>query len=235
MFSIKIPLQFHFTWLIILLFFSGCRDAKDVDEMDQNLIYTNYEMTYDSESDLTVVKANFRHLNAVGRQLKLTGGSNVRFNNELLPEVNELLTNATYYEKEYAGLVLQGTFTWTDADGKVYNNTIEMQTAEVPTDLNEISVTTDYEFFWTGDHLNHDERMQLRFDVLGGSAKTYNQNNAFSESITIPVSDMENLAPGSAQLSLERRFRPGLTERTTSGGRITAEYKSPVKSVDLIE
>lgn len=235
MFSLNNLFRLHSTWFIVLLLFSGCRDAKDLDEINQDFIYTNYEMTYDSESDLTVVKANFRHLNAVGRQLKLTEGSNVRFNNQLLPEVNELLTNATYYEKEFAGLVHQGTFTWTDADGKVYNNTIEMQTADVPAELNEISTASDYELYWSGEALQHDERMQLRFDVLGGSAKTYNQNNAFSESITIPSGDLEDLAPGSAQLSLERRFRPDLTERTSSGGRITAEYKSPVKSVDLVE
>lgn len=235
MFSLKNLLQFHFIWIGTLLLLSGCRDAKDLDEINQNFIYTNYEMTYDSQIDLTVVKANFRNLNAVGRQLKLTGGSNIRFNNELLPEVNELLTNATYYEKEFAGLVVMGTFTWTDADGKVYNNTIEMPTANVPAELNEISTGADYEFFWVGGHLIHYERIQLRFDVLGDITKTYTQNDVLSESITIPASDLEDLAPGSAQLSLERRYRPVLDERTSSGGRITAEYKSPVKSADLIE
>lgn len=231
----KSYVPFLFIFSFVLLTFQGCKKARDAGEISQNFIYTNYEMVYDASEDITTVKANFRHLNAVGRQLKLTGGSNVRFNNELLPEITEALTNATYYQKEFAGMIELGAFTWTDADGKVYNNTIVMRTADIPMDLNEISTSIDYELFWLGDHLIQDERVRLKFNVTGGSNKNYNQNNAFSESIIIPQSDLEDNFPGFAQLSLERRYRLGLQERTTSGGRITAEYKSAQHSVDLIE
>lgn len=225
------------TLIVSILIFacSGCRKARDADEIDQSFIYTNYEMEYDAAEDLTTVKANFRHLNAVGRQLKLSGGSNVRFNNEVLPEITEALTNATYYQKEYAGMIEQGAFTWTDADGKVYNNTITLRTADIPMDLNEISSASAFELFWWGDQLVEDERVQLRFNVTGGINKTYLQSSATSESVTIPQNDLSESTPGFVQLSLERRYRPDLQERTLSGGRITAEYKSALRSVDLIE
>ena len=89
MFSVNYSLCFHYTWIGGLLFIGGCRNAKDVDEIDQDFIYTNYEMTYDSESDLTMAKARFRNKTSPGRQLKLTDGSNILFNNKLLPEVVE--------------------------------------------------------------------------------------------------------------------------------------------------
>jgi len=159
----------------------------------------------------------------------------VRFNNELLPEINELLTNATYYQKEYPGMVEQGAFTWTDADGVVYNNIIQMRTADIPNDISEISTGAAYELFWEGEHLIQDERLRLKFQVQGGMNKTYTQNNAFSESVIIPHNDIEGLAPAYVEMAIERRHRTGLQEKTVSGGRITAEYFSPYHGTNLTD
>lgn len=232
---VKAKLFLFSTVILVLILTPGCKKAKDSDEIKQYLIYTNYELTYDSEDDLTTVKANFRHLNAVGRQLKLTSPSIVRFNNEPLPEVTEPLTNATYYKKEMDGFIELGVFSWTDGDGKVYNNEIQIKTADFPEDLLEISTANDFELFWLGDALSDDDRVRLAFNVTGGINKNYNQNEASSESITIPVDDLEVSSPGFAELTLERRYRPGLQEKTQVGGRITSEYFSTTIGVDLIE
>ena len=218
-----------------LILFPGCKKAKESDEVTQNLIYTNYELTYDAAENLTTVKANFRELNAIGRQLKLKSPSIVRFNNQPLPEVTEPLTNATSYKKEMEGFIQQGIFSWTDAHGKVYNNEIHVKTADLPTDLLEISTANDFELFWLGEALGDDERVQLGVNITGGSNKKYNQNNAYSESVVIPAEDMEESAPGYAVLALERRYRPKLQEKTLSGGRITSEYFSTKTGVDLTE
>lgn len=220
---------------VLLLLVTGCRKAEESDEVNQLLIYTNYEMTYDSNQDLTTAKANFRKTTAVGRQIKLTGGSNVRFNNQLMPEITESLTSATYYELEIPGFVEQGTFTWTDADGRVYNNHAAMRTADFPDDLNTIPAGGDYELFWWGESITQEDRIRLTFNVVGGSNKTYTQDAYPSESIVIPQSDLDDASPGSAQLELERRHRPELAEKTLSGGRLTIEYFSPVKSVSVVE
>lgn len=223
------------TIAVLMLLSSGCRKAKESEEVNQLWIYTNYEMKYESATDLTTVKANFRKTTALGRQIKLTGGSNVRFNNQLIPEITNSLTNVTYYELQIPGFVQQGTFTWTDADGRVYNNHAVMRTADVPTDLNNIPAGSDYEFFWWGESIANDDRVQLHFNVNGGPNKTYTQETYPSESIVIPQSDLDEAAPGTAQLALERRHRPELTEKTLSGGRLTIEYFSLVKSVSVLE
>lgn len=110
-----------------------------------------------------------------------------------------------------------------------------MRTADIPNDLDAILAESDYELFWWGESITNDDRIQLHFNVSGGSNKTYAQDSYPSESIVIPQSDLEEAAPGTVQLELERRHRPELAEKTLSGGRLTIEYFSPVKSVSLLE
>lgn len=218
-----------------LTLLSGCKKARDTDEINQNMIYTNYELSYDATEDLTTVKANFRHHTAVGRQLRLSSPSEVRFNNVPLQEITETLTNATYYKMEINGFVPQGIFSWTNANGKVYNNEIEIRTADLPDDLLEIPTHEDYTLYWLGDALSEDGRIRLRFNVTGGSNKIYTENDLAAESLIIPADFLQEFSPGYAELKLERRYRPALQEKTHVGGRITAEYFSTQIGVDLTE
>ena len=221
------------TMVSFSLSFSGCQKPRDSDEIAQNLIWANYEMSYDQSEDLTSIKANFRHLTAAGRQLKLTEGSSVRFNNQLLQQVTQPLTNLTDYQLEVPGLVPTGVFTWTDADGKVYNNEITMPMIDFPDQLSAIETASAYELLWEGEPLIEDERVQLRVNITGAGSRTYNTNDINAVSVVIPAGDLSQWTPGFAQLRLERRLRTSLQERTTSGGRITATYLPVQRSVDL--
>lgn len=226
-------IRFSAIFAVMVLLLSGCRDPKDSDAIEQQFIWANYEMNYDQAEDITTIKANFRHLNSVGRQLQLASGSSVRFNDQLLTEINELLTNATYYQLELTGLVPSGVFTWTDADGVVYNNEITMPMIDFPIEVLPIETASEYALFWEGEPLVDDERVQLRVNITGAGIQNYNVSDVNAESVVIPAGDLAQYTPGSAQLRLERRLRTSLQERTTSGGRITATYLPMQRSVDL--
>lgn len=220
---------------LMIIVLSSCRDAKDIDEFEQDRIYTKYEMVYNAEDDQTIVKAKFRHNSSVGRQIKLTGGSNVRFNNMLLPEITESVSNATYYEMAIAGLVELGTFTWTDADGRVYNNEVTMKIAAIPSDLNEINSSNTFEFYWIGAPVGEDDVVELKINYSGTGSHDYSESDEGSESIYIPASDLQEASPGIASFTTERNQTPPLVDRTSAGGRIEIEYHSAVKSVNILE
>ncbi|TVR38862.1 MAG: hypothetical protein EA392_08300 [Cryomorphaceae bacterium] len=219
--------------LLVLTSVSGCQKPRESEEIAQNLIWANYEVSYDQSEDITKVKANFRHLTAAGRQLKLSGTSHVRFNDQLLQEFIQPLTNVTDYQLEIPGLIPVGVFTWIDADGKVYNNEITMPWIDFPNELFPIETISVYELFWEGEPLIEDERVQLRVNIDGAGSKTYTVNNTHELSVVIPAGDLAQWTPGFAQLRMERRLRTSLQERTTSGGRITATYLPVQRSVDL--
>lgn len=220
-----------FMFLIIL---NSCQKAKPSDEINQGLIYTNYEMSYDATEDMTTVKANFRNTTAVGRQLKLSSPSEIRFNGEVLSQKTIAITNETYYEKKYNGYISEGVFRWTNANSKVYTNEIVMYPATLPTELEAIPNNSDYEVIWDGHPLDHDESVQLKVDVVGGPYNYFTQDEFLSNSLILTAEYLQSVAPGYAQLSLKRQYRPPLQEKTLSGGRITAVYTTAETGVDLL-
>ena len=203
-----------------LLLNTSCNREESVD-VNQDRIYTTYELVYDANQDKTFARAIFQFSNVLGTQLQLTAPSEVRFNNDLLTFKNTL----AYYEKEYAGKITTGTFKWTDTDGSVYTNSISLNSIGFPANLDTIPRDAAYELFWTGDSLSANQTVSLTVNgVLEGDAQYFSQDNINSKSIILSKNQLELLGQGQGHLWMQRQYTPVLTEKTSAGGAITAKY-----------
>lgn len=213
------------------LLFLNSRCAKEnSSDVNQDRIYASYELFYNANEDKTYARASFRFGNPTGTLLELTAPSEVRFNNDLLSFKPAL----AYYEKEYAGLINTGSFTWTDTDGNSFTNSINMHAIDYPALLDTINRNAAFEMFWQGDSLQANEVVYLTINgVLEGDAQIFTQSNVNSKSIILAMNKLQLLGEGNGHLWLDRTYSPALQQKTSAGGAITSKYRPINKQVYL--
>ena len=112
----------------------GC-GSESADDVAQDRIYTYYRFSYDAATNTTTAQARFTFGNATGTRLTLGSNSNVTCNGQPLSQTTELI-NQTLYEATFTGLVTSGEFKWTDNDGKLFTNTIDIpESIDYPANL----------------------------------------------------------------------------------------------------
>ncbi len=220
-------------WWVLMTFLyislTSCH-KENSEDVNQNRIFASYELLYDANHDKTYARASFRFGNSTGTLLELTAPSEVRFNNELL----SFKPAFVYYEKDFAGLVQNGSFTWKDTEGVSYTNPINLHLINYPIALDTIQRNASYEFFWQGDSLSSNELVTLTINgVLEGDVQLFTQTNIQSNSIILAMNKLQLLGEGQGQLWLDRTFSPPLTEKTSAGGNISSRYRPINKSVYL--
>ena len=104
--------------LALTLAAAGCGTSEDSDDVNQARIYTDYELFYNANEDVTHAIARFRFGGPFGTILELTGssGAGVTFNGQ------PLAYSGFWggHHREYAGNVTGGTQAWVDLnDGGV--------------------------------------------------------------------------------------------------------------------
>ena len=94
---------------LTMLLASGCfREPSD--SVNQDKIYTDYELFYNANEDKTYARATFKFSNLTGTKLELSDPSEVTFEGDL----RSFKPALAYYEKTLPGLVSSGTFEWKD-------------------------------------------------------------------------------------------------------------------------
>ncbi len=206
---------------------SSC-ESENSSDVNQDRIYCEYELYYNANEDKTYAWARFKFGNALGTLLQLTDPSEVRFNGDLLTFKSTL----AYYEKDYAGFVQTGTFTWKDTDGNEFSNTITITPTDYPAGLDTISRAQAYELFWVGDSLSANHSVILTANGINeGDAQVFTQTNLNSKSIIMTYNKLQILAHGNGTLWLDRSYSPDLTQQTSAGGAIKGRYRPVNKSV----
>ncbi len=212
---------------LALLGLSSCI-REDSDAVDQDRIFTEYELFYDANSDKTFARATFKFSNIFGTKLELVSPSTVTFNGEILT-FNAVLA---YYEKEYAGLVDNGTFQWTDTQGNTFTNSINFTSIDYPDGITSISRDESFELNWEGSALMEKENVTL---VINGEneldAQTFFTNDIDAQSIILDKSKLERLGAGEGTVFMDRRKQPDLVEKTNAGGIIIGRYRPENLSV----
>jgi hypothetical protein len=208
-------------------FMTSCA-RENSDDVNQDRIYCEYELSYNANEDKTYARAIFKFGNALGTLLELTSPSEVRFNGDLLTFKSAL----AYYEKDYAGFTQSGTFTWKDTDGNEFSNTISIVPIDYPAALDTIPRSGAYELFWVGDSLSANQSVILTANgVLEGDAQIFTQTNLNSKSIILPANQLQILGKGQGTLWMDRMYSPGLQQQTSAGGKITGKYRPVNKQV----
>lgn len=220
--------------LLAILFFSvlmlfSC-SREDSSTVDQDRIFTEYELFYNANEDKTFARATFKFSNITGTKLELSQPSEVRFNGDVLT-FNPVFA---YYEKEYAGLLENGTFEWNDTNGEIYKNTIEIHPINYPDTIDIIKRSQSFELEWEGDAL---QLLELVTVTINGEnefdAQIFTTNDVNSQSIILSKAKLEKIGTGPGTLFMDRSYLPLIQESTSAGGILLGRYRPVNKEVVL--
>jgi hypothetical protein len=205
-----------------LSIFNSCA-KENSEDVNQDKIYTTYELFYNANSDKTVAVAKFRFGGATGTILELTSGANVTFNGD------DMTYNGWYagHVKEYAGMVTSGSFVYTDVDGNTFTNTaLSMDTAGYENGFDTIVKSQANTFTWTGNALAANESISLFVGSwTWGEDALFHQAQDNATNLIMGVNQMTNLAEGTSTVYMNRTNLSTSIDGTSEGGWIKSTYR----------
>ena len=215
------------TALTAFFLFCSC-ERENSEDVNQDRIYTDFELFYNANHDITYARAVFRFGNALGTLLQLSEPSEVKFNDEILSFKPAL----AYYEKQFTGFVDSGSFEWKDTEGKIFVNSISVNTIDYPGDMDTISKSFAFELIWDGESLKENESVVIAMNgVIEGDAQIFTQNAVNSTSIILAKNQLEILGHGNATMWMDRTLGNILDQKTSAGGKISARYRPLNKTI----
>lgn len=220
-----------------VLLLAACDVLEPSENVNQDRIWTEYELRYDGNEDVTTATASFRFGGSTGTPLELSEPSFVTVNGDELVMRVEPLTNVARYERDFAGLMPTATFEWVDTEGRPYVNDIALRSIAAPPTVGPIDNDASYELRWSGASLAAGEEVRAKlYRVFGGAAfATFTQRSAGATSVILDRAQLQYIQPGEVTLVLERHTTRPLTERTEVGGRITGVYGAAPVGVEIVE
>ncbi|PLW93381.1 MAG: hypothetical protein C0592_06335 [Marinilabiliales bacterium] len=230
---IKKKVLFGFIISVISLMVLSCvsNEVADSDKVSQEEIYQTYRVTVDATDQTVTGFASFRFGGSAGTTLRLTAGSNVTWNGNEMPQLQNIFLGAFYEKTESASLMAEHSFVFTDTEQKSYTNVIEMMPAEPENVPSEYKASKSLKLSWVGQPLRDGEVLTCN---LKDSSFTHSVSIDLvgATSIEIKPSDWNQTKKGLVNLSFERTYKQDLKEATHLGGTIKAIYVS--KSYPII-
>lgn len=218
-------------YLLLLLFsiqLLACQ-SESSDDVNQDRIYTVYDLSYGADKDETVASARFHFGSWTGTRLELSDESSILFNGKYL-SFNKTLVR---YSTSFQGEVLSGDFVFTDANGKTYTNSITINSIAVDPTLTSISrsATTAPVLIWQGPPLNSDESVTL---TLSDSSllQEYKVNTTGADRIVLDQG-FNNFKTNEVEVRLERFYFPPLQEMTEAEGSFSGYYEARKSKISL--
>lgn len=216
---------FRILFIVVVSLLSSCKPDETID-VNQDKIFTEFELFYNEVEQRTYATAKFRHKKAKGTVLKLSSSSSVTFANQ------ELFYNAALqqYEKIFDSLLSHGEFVWLDTDGRKYTNSIELSDISLP-EGQVLIPGKDNSILWSGLPIREGEYVIL-FLNSPGEGTQYVINKTFgSKSVEVQPRTLDKLSKGEILTRIERNSVFDLNEQTGSGGSLKAKYRSTEVSV----
>jgi hypothetical protein len=227
----------------LVLALAGCDAVEPSEFVNQDRIYTDYQLHYDANEDVTEAQAIFRLGNSGGTLLELTGGSYVTVNDEGMARTGQAALHSLHYRRRVGGHIGHATFRFVDTESRAYENVIVLNRIDHPAGgLGTIDNDANYELRWQGPALAHGEEVVVRlyrasdhnpFDET--ELADFHTYEVGARSIVLRRGELSSLVPGEVTLVLERRVQGTLAERTTAGGRIAARYTAPKRRVQITD
>lgn len=211
-----------FATLIMGLTLTTSCEREPSDAVDQDKIFTEYELYYNANEDKTYARATFKFSNALGTKLELVDPDAILFDGDVLTWKPAL----AFYEKEIAGLQSNGTFTWTDNDGNTFTNSIEIISIAYPDNLDTIGRDAAYDLLLNGEPLSENQSFTLTANGENeGDAQVFFTDDIGATNIILEKNLLEQIGAGPGTLFLDRRNTPALSEQTSAGGILTGRYR----------
>lgn len=222
---------FLFALLAGIYSLTACQ-KEDSNDVNQDKIYTVYELNYNQNTDKTVAICRLRFGSPTGTLLEATGAASVQYNGDNLPYSYIYSGHA----KEYAGKLTGGSFTYTNTAGTSFVNTVpSMDTVATPSSFDTIVKSQANTYTWIGNPLASNERMNL---YLG--SWTWGQDALFfaltagQTDIVMGISALSSLALGTSTCHVERVHEIPVSNGTPEGGVIRAVFKTTNKTVTVV-
>lgn len=209
----------------------ACQKESAAD-VNQDKIYTDYEVFYDRNTDKTWVVARFRFGGVTGTPLELDSTDFVTFNGEDLP-YNTLFLG---HFKEYAGRISSGTFSYTNLAGQTFVNTLPAyDTIGFQAGFDTITKSVANTLTWDGSPLAANQNVGI---FVGGwtwgQDALYYQDGDGATNVVMGTIGLNNLPTGPAVVYMDRSTDVAVTQGTSEGGRIRGKFRALNRTVQVV-
>lgn len=205
---------------------------ENASDVNQNKIYTDYEVFYNKNTDKTWVVARFRFGGATGTVLELDSGAYVTFNNDTLP-YNALFMG---HYKEYAGHISSGTFTYHNLSGQNFVNTLPVcDTLAFQPGFDTLQKSQAQTIGWAGPALAPNQGVGIFVGgwTWGDDALAY-QDGDGATSLVLGINQMNSLPVGPATVYMDRQTELNVGQGTSEGGKIRAKFRAKNRVVQVV-
>lgn len=221
--------------LLPLAALAACAPAELSSNVNQDRVWARYELIYDGQNDRTEPRVSFRFGNGAGTQLRLDGDARVQFEGRTLELQTPL--NITFYNTTLNGRVAEGTFRYTSADGRVFENRVANRALSLPGTLPDVRRGEPYTITWQGEPVgpNEEVRLVLYRVSLDSRLAFASATQAGATSVTIPAAQTQPIQPGEITVLLTRFTRGTPAQATAAGGETVGEYNAPQRLVRVVD
>lgn len=208
----------------------GC-NKENSDDVNQDKIYTEYEVFYNKNTDKTTVVARFKFGDVTGTNLELSNGAYVLYGTDTL-HYNVWYTG---HAKEYAGQLTGGTFTYKDTDGNTFTNSVPSgQTIAFDPNFTTITKSQANTLTWVGTPLAANESVGIFIGSwTWGQDALFYQDTDGATNIIMGVTQLNNLATGSSTVYMDRGITVNVAQGTSKGGKIKYTYRALNQAVTV--
>ncbi len=214
-----------FMMMVLGVLLTSCT-KEDSADVNQDKIYTEYELFYNQNDDKTYALAQFHFGGPTGTLLELdSAGANVTFNGTQMPY------NVWWgaHMLEFAGNVTTGTFAYTNTDGNIFTNNVPSGADSIayPSGFDTITKGQAETFTWVGNALSSDENVGLFVGSwTWGNDALFFTNAVGSTNIVMGVQAKANLAEGNSTVYMNRTLEVNAAQAPpTHGGVVRYKYR----------
>lgn len=203
-------------------------DSSNSDNVKQTEIWQRYWVSYEEGPGQFEAGCTFRFGGSTGTTLILNGNSNVKLNGEVMPhstgELIKGVIGGTHYKVEKNSLVKECVFEYTDNEGKVYTNKVNLSPVlvkDVPETL-DFAADNKIEF----DELKIDKTEGISIEIKNPNTTYVIIENPVIEGNTVIVkgAELKDLGNGEVEITFTRRKETDLQQGGHLGGSISADY-----------
>ncbi len=214
--------------LFSALLFTSCQ-TEDSADVNQDKIYQDYELFYNSNTDKTEVVARFRFGSPTGTLLELKEPASVTFDGETIP----FKVGYAGHQMEFSGQLNGGTFLYTNVDGETFENTVPAyESIDFPNGITSVSKSEALTINWDGTPLSEDQAVGLFIGSWKwGEDALVLEGGSGTSGIVVGTDKLSNVAEGSSTFYMDRLTEINVQEGTEEGGKIRGKYRA--KNIDV--
>lgn len=244
--------------LVLLLLTFGCRSCDTVEsgKVAQSTIYQDYTIV--AGSDFVNVMATFRVGGSGGTTLQLNAPSKIEYNGKVLTENLRTMFAGTNYSFSGSSFESSHQLTYTNGDGRVFQNSLNFDAVELVPGATELSAKEKI-VIGLSRSLKDNESIEMTIasleptpvpkpqndnsESVGNKKSTgpsytktlTNELNNDKTAVEIHPGDLKDFIPGKAVIRISVQGSGDLQQKTETGGSISYTYTSQNLPVTVVK